>query len=142
LPGKPSAREARIAEITTLPATLVLFEAGPRIADTLALLANRLGPREAVIGRELTKLHEEVRRGDLAALAGHYAGGGEIRGEFVIVIAPAADPPVGEQDIDDMLRRALVGASVKEAVAAIAEATGQPRRQIYQRALALKSDAR
>jgi 16S rRNA (cytidine1402-2'-O)-methyltransferase len=142
LPGKPSAREDRITEIATLPATLVVFEAGPRIADTLALLAQRLGSREAVICRELTKLHEEVRRGELATLAAHYRGGGEVRGEFVIVIAPATDAPANEQDIDDMLRRALASASVKEAVASIADATGRPRRHIYQRALALKSDAR
>jgi 16S rRNA (cytidine1402-2'-O)-methyltransferase len=142
LPGKQSAREDRITEIATLPATLVLFEAGSRIADTLTLLAQRLGSREAVICRELTKLHEEVRRGDLAALADHYGGGGEVRGEFVIVIAPATDVPADEQDIDDMLRRALASASVKEAVAAIADATGRPRRHIYQRALAIKSDAR
>src|SRR5262245_10984981 len=142
LPHKAAARDARIGEIATLPATIVLFEAGPRMADTLALLAQRLGAREAVICRELTKLHEEIRRDDLATLAAHYAEGGEIRGEFVIVIAPARVAKPADEEIDDLLRDALARNSVKEAVAEVAQATGWPRRQVYQRALALKPDAR
>jgi 16S rRNA (cytidine1402-2'-O)-methyltransferase len=140
LPAKSSARDARIGEIASLPATIVLFEAGQRLTDTLALLAERLGGREAVICRELTKLHEEVRRGDLATLAAHYAQDAEIRGEFVIVIAPARAAIPAADQIDDLLREALARGSVKEAVAEVAEATGLPRRQVYQRALALKSD--
>ena len=69
LPPKQTARRARIAELGRIPATLVLFETGPRIAATLADLAAGLGPREAALCRELTKLHEEVRRGDLETLA-------------------------------------------------------------------------
>src|SRR6185295_10335048 len=88
LPAKETARRARIAELARIPATLVLFESGPRLADTLADLAAGLGNREAAIARELTKLHEEVRRGDLGSLAADYEGGAETRGEMVIVIAP------------------------------------------------------
>src|SRR5208282_1342184 len=69
LPPKQAARRARIAELAGIPATLVLFEAGPRIAATLADLAARLGGREAALCRELTKIHEEIRRGDLEMLA-------------------------------------------------------------------------
>ncbi|PWT87235.1 MAG: 16S rRNA (cytidine(1402)-2'-O)-methyltransferase [Proteobacteria bacterium] len=141
LPTKPSARDERIAEFAVLPASVVLFEAGSRVAETLALLMERLGAREAVVCRELTKLHEDVRRGDLAELTAHWQAGGETRGEFVVVIAPAVDTPAGEAEVDAMLRRALAGASVKEAVAAVAAATGQPRRNVYRRALALKGDA-
>jgi 16S rRNA (cytidine1402-2'-O)-methyltransferase len=141
LPSKPSARDKRIAEFATLPATVVLFEAGSRIADTLGLLAQRLGRRDVAICRELTKLHEDVRRGDLSDLAEHWASDGEVRGEFVIVIAPAEEAAPLDEEVDGMLRRALAGASVKEAVAAVAAATGQSRRHIYQRALALKNDA-
>src|SRR5262249_10586912 len=65
LPAKQAARQKRIAELAGIPATLVLFESGARLAATLADLAGGLGPREAAICRELTKLHEEVRRGDL-----------------------------------------------------------------------------
>jgi 16S rRNA (cytidine1402-2'-O)-methyltransferase len=137
LPAKEGQRRARIAELKRTPATLVLFESGPRIGATLADLAAELGAREAAICRELTKLHEEVRRGDLLTLARHYAGEAETRGEFVIVIAPP-DPDSHEAtDIDALLRAALARLSVKEAVAEIAAVTGEARREVYQRALAL-----
>src|SRR5262249_28810132 len=69
LPAKETARRARIGELKRIPATLVLFETGARIAASLADLAAGFGPREAVVCRELTKLHEEVRRGNLTTLA-------------------------------------------------------------------------
>ena len=108
LPAKDAARRTRIAEFARVPGTLVLFESGPRLAATLADLAAGLGPREAAICRELTKLHEEVRRGTLAALADAYASGAETRGEIVIVVAPPAEtaqPTAAE--IDDLLHAAL-----------------------------------
>jgi 16S rRNA (cytidine1402-2'-O)-methyltransferase len=137
LPAKEGARRTRIAELKRIPATLVLFESGPRIAAALADLAAGLGTREAAVCRELTKLHEEVRRGDLAALARDYAEGAETRGEFVIVVAPPQAVAGEPADIDAMLRQALQRLSVKAAVAEIADVTGAPRREIYQRALAL-----
>src|SRR5215213_9188917 len=112
LPAKEAARRTRIGELVRIPATLVLFESGPRLAVTLADLAAGLGGRAAAVTRELTKLHEEVRRGDLVSLAADYAAGAETRGEIVIVIAPPA-------------------------VAEVAAATGEPRRAIYSRALEL-----
>src|SRR3954452_15059282 len=77
LPAKEAARRTRIAELARIPATLVLFESGPRLAETLSDLAAGLGGREAAVARELTKLHEEVRRGDLGSLATDYASGAE-----------------------------------------------------------------
>ena len=141
LPPKPGARQARIAELIRIPATLVLYESGPRIAATLADLAAGLGGRAAAIGRELTKLHEEVRRGTLETLARDYAAGAETRGEFVIVVAPpAADAPADAAEIDALLRAALSRASVKDAVAEVAAATGEPRRAVYSRALELAKE--
>ena len=139
LPPKDGARRTRIAELDRIPATLILYESGPRIARTLNALAEGLGARQAAVCRELTKLHEEIRRGELAALAQIYDGGAEIRGEFTIVIAPpAADAgQPGADEVDALLRRALQHASVKDAVSDVAAATGRPRREIYQRALAL-----
>src|ERR1700728_4702456 len=98
LPPKSAARRARIAELARIPSTVVLFETGPRVAAALADLAAGLGRREAALCRELTKLHEEVRHGDLAALS----QGGEAeqpRGEIVLVIAPpqAAEQPSAEE---------------------------------------------
>src|SRR5262249_61068112 len=75
-------------ELKRIPATLVLFETGPRVAAALADLAAELGPRQAAICRELTKLYEEVRRGDLGTLARAAAQADEPRGEIVVVVAP------------------------------------------------------
>ena len=140
LPPKQAARRARIGELARIPATVVLFETGPRLAATLADLAAGFGDREAALCRELTKLHEEVRRGDLAALA-QQIGASEIRGEMVIVIAP---PPASERpqagDADVLLRQALARVSLKDAVGEVASATGLPRRELYQRALALTKE--
>jgi 16S rRNA (cytidine1402-2'-O)-methyltransferase len=141
LPPKGGQRRARIAEIAHIPATLVLFETGPRLAASLADLAAELGPREAAICRELTKLHEEVRRGTLATLAADYAAMAEPRGEIVIVIgAPAAAEKPSAAQIDALIRNALARLSVKDAVSEIAAATGLPRREVYQRALELSGD--
>jgi 16S rRNA (cytidine1402-2'-O)-methyltransferase len=141
LPPKQAARRARAAELARIPATLVLFEAGPRLAATLSDLAAGLGPREAALCRELTKLHEEIRRGDLATLAQTCADG-ELRGEFVVVIAPPQAPAtVSAKDTDMLLRQALARVSLKDAVGEVADVTGLPRRELYQRALALAKSA-
>jgi 16S rRNA (cytidine1402-2'-O)-methyltransferase len=141
LPAKSGQRQARIAELGRIPASLVLFETGPRLAASLADLATGLGPRQAAVCRELTKLHEEVRRGDLPALAGHYARAAEPRGEIAIVIAPALATAPEADDVDAMLSQALARLSVSDAVAEVAAMTGQPRRGVYQRALALAKQA-
>jgi 16S rRNA (cytidine1402-2'-O)-methyltransferase len=137
LPPKQAGRRNRIAELAGIPATLVLFESGPRLPATLADLAAGLGPRAAAICRELTKLHEEIRRADLASLARHYESGAETRGEIVIVVAPPAGDGAAADEVDALLRNALTRVSVKDAVGEVALATGRPRREVYQRALTL-----
>ena len=137
LPPKQGARQKRIAELASIPATLVLFESGPRLGASLADLAAGLGARAASVCRELTKLHEEIRRGSLQSLAHDYADGGETRGEIVIVIAPPADIETADTDVDELLRNALSRVSVKDAVGEVALATGRARRDVYQRALDL-----
>jgi len=138
LPSREPARRARIDELASIPATLVFFETGPRIAAMLNDVAAGLGRRLAAVCRELTKLHEEIRRGDVTALADAYRNGAETRGEFVVVIGPPAkSEPVEAADIDGMLNHTLTTASLKDAVEAVAAATGQKRRVVYQRALAL-----
>jgi 16S rRNA (cytidine1402-2'-O)-methyltransferase len=142
LPVKQGQRRARIAMLARMPATLMLFETGPRIAAALVDLAAGLGAREAAVCRELTKLHEEVRRGDLDTLARDYAAADPPRGEIVVVIAPpeAGEDTANASDIDTLLRQALGRLSVKEAVGEIAAVTGRARREIYQRALALAQE--
>jgi 16S rRNA (cytidine1402-2'-O)-methyltransferase len=140
LPPKQAARRGRIAELARVQATLVLFETGPRVATALADLADGLGHREAALCRELTKLHEEIRRGDLGSLAQGCAAG-EVRGEIVLIIAPptATERPSAD-DADALLRRALSRVSLKDAVGEVAVATGLPRRELYQRALVLAKE--
>ena len=94
--------------------------------------------RRAAVCRELTKIHETFDRGTLAELAARYADR-EVKGEIVLVVGPpeAAAPPADE-DVDAALRDALKTTSVKEAAQAVAAATGLSRRDLYQRALALK----
>src|SRR4029078_8044649 len=132
LPPKQGARQKRITALANIPATLVLFESGSRIAATLADLAAILGPRTAAICRELTKLHEEVRYENLDALARLYANGAETRGEIVVLVSPPTEDQRPD-DIDALLKRALSRVSVKDAVGEVAVATGRPRREIYQR---------
>lgn len=141
LPAKQAARQKRVAELANIPSTLILFESGPRLAAMLADLATAFGTRAAAICRELTKLHEEVRRGNLEILARDYAAGAESRGEFVIVVAPPADDDAISDNVDELLRQALKRVSVKDAVGEVALATGRPRREVYQRALILSKDA-
>ena len=139
LPARQAARQKRIAALAAVPATLVLFESGQRLTATLADLAQELGPRPAAICRELTKLHEEVRRGNLVTLVRDYSAGAETRGEIVIVVAPPAEPAEAV-DVDALLRRALARVSLKDAVGEVALLSGRPRREVYQRALALAKD--
>ena len=142
LPPKDGQRRTRIAELSRIPATLIFYEGGSRVGRTLGALAEGLGARQAAVCRELTKLHEEIRRSDLPALAQAYDGGAEIRGEFTIVVAPpSADAGQPDADaVDALLRRALRHATVKDAASDVAAATGRPRREIYQRALTLSEE--
>ena len=143
LPSKQTARRARLAELARIDATLVLFESGNRVQDTLADLAEIMGTREAAICRELTKLHEEISRASIAELAAA-ADRLETRGEFVLVIGPPAAGArvMAEHELDDVLRSSLERDSVKDAVAHAVEVSGRPRREVYARALELAKESR
>lgn len=142
LPPKAGARRGRIAELARIDATLVLFEGGSRIAGTLADLAATMGDRDGAVCRELTKLHEDIRRAPLEALAKD-AARLETRGEFVIVI----EPPRGDaqrlsaDEVDDILKAAMKTQSVKDAVAQAVELSGRGKRELYARALELAKQA-
>jgi 16S rRNA (cytidine1402-2'-O)-methyltransferase len=139
LPPKQAARQKRISELANVPATLVFFESGPRLASMLTDLAGIFGPRAGAVCRELTKLHEDVKCEPLDVLARLYTAGAETRGEIVVLVAPPVETR-GAADIDALLRQALSRVSVKDAVGEVAIATGRPRREVYQRALALTKD--
>lgn len=137
LPAKSVARKKAVAALAVVPATLVFYETGPRLAASLADLAETLGPRPAAVARELTKLFEETKRGTLAALAAEYRDAPPPRGEIAIVVGPPADEAAGGADVDALLERALAAMSVRDAAAAVAEASGRPKKEVYRRALQL-----
>jgi 16S rRNA (cytidine1402-2'-O)-methyltransferase len=143
LPPKQGARRARLTELSRIDATLVMFESGNRVQDTLLDLADVMGARDAAICRELTKMHEEVRRAKVSELAAS-ADVLETRGEFVLVIGPpaAGAQAMAEDELDNLLRSSLQRDSVKDAVAHAVELSGRPRRQIYARALELAKEAK
>jgi len=141
LPHKSGPRRARLAELASVPGTLVFFESPRRIAETLTDAAAVLGPRPAAIARELTKLYETVRRDRLDALAAALAGEEPPKGEIVLLVAPpeAGAAERAEVDLDARITEALSTYSLKDAASVVAAATGQPRRQVYARALQLSA---
>lgn len=140
LPRQQTARRQILASWSRLDATIIFYESPPRLAAALADMAEIFGARPVAVARELTKLHEEVRRGSLPDLAEHYRCEGPPRGEVVIVVGPPEPAPQpGEDEIDDRLRQALAEGGVREAAAKVAAETGLPRRMLYRRALAVRN---
>lgn len=138
LPPKQGARRAAISEVADADATLIFYETGPRLAESLADMAEVLGSRPAVVARELTKLFEEARRAPLGELAAHYAGAGAPKGEIVVIVGPPeAKGEVSDAALDAFLLRAL-SRGVKEAASEAARDLGVPRKRAYARALELK----
>ena len=135
LPAKTKARSDAIAEIADVRASLVLYESGPRVGDTLSALAERLGDRDAAVAREITKLHEECVIGTLGELAERYADAAP-KGEIVVVVSPPLEPEaVSDEVVDRLLDEALARLSPSRAAAEVAEQLGIPRRRAYARAL-------
>ena len=144
LPVKSAARKRALQEWKSVRVTLLFYETAPRLAASLADMEAVLGDRPASVSRELTKFYEEVKRGTLAGLAAFYREAGAPRGEVVVAIGPPEEsaPDDGGPDLDRALQTALAGASLRQAVADVAAATGLPRRLVYARALHLKGERR
>lgn len=135
-PSKAGARRAFLAEFVEVPASLVFYESGPRLGESLADMAAILGDRPAAVAREITKLFEECVRGSLSELAARYQT--PPKGEIVVLVAPPIAPVLDAGALDARLRALLAGHSVKEAAAIAAAELGVPKRAAYARALALK----
>lgn len=131
-------REAALRSVFASVDTVVAFESPRRLAASLAVLASVDAKRPVAVCRELTKVHEEVVRGDAASLAARYAAS-EPRGEIVVVVGGA---PAGEGDVGDALdaleRLVAAGARARPAAAVVAELTGVPANRLYR---ALKTPA-
>ncbi len=141
LPSKAKARDAAIAELAPVHASLIFYESGPRLGKTLSALSEQLGSREAAVSRELTKAFEETVTGTLSELAERYA---DIvpKGEIVITVGPPnSDTAVDDADIDAALAEALTRLPPGKAASEVASELGLKRSDLYQRALALKDEA-
>ncbi len=139
LPSKAKARADALAELGAVKATLVFYESGPRLAATLAAIADVYGTREVAVARELTKKFEEVVTGRAAELAARYTEH-EPKGEIVLIVGPPSDEVAVEAgDVDAALREALETMPAAKAAGAIAKRFGLERSDVYARATELKS---
>jgi 16S rRNA (cytidine1402-2'-O)-methyltransferase len=135
LPTKAKARIDAIAEIRAIRASLVLYESGARLRDTLEALGQQLGSRGTAVIREISKLHEECVTGTLQELAGRYADAPP-KGEIVIVVGPPGEAAeASDEDLDAALDEALSRLSPSRAAAEVAEKLSVPRKRAYARAL-------
>jgi len=137
LPAKAKARADAISEIATIRASLVLYESGPRLPESLSALHEGLGAREAAVIREISKLHEETVTGSLDELAGRYRDHAP-KGEIVIVVGPPPEAqPASDEDLDEALHKAMGTLSPSRAAAEVAARLGIPKKRAYARALEL-----
>ncbi|WP_296615182.1 16S rRNA (cytidine(1402)-2'-O)-methyltransferase [Sphingomonas sp.] len=138
LPAKAGAKAEAIDEVAAIRATLVLYESGPRLAATLALLAEKLGDREAAVTREITKKFEEAVTGTLSTLATRYADAPP-KGEIVVVVAPPGEAaPASMEDVDSALAEALTRLPASKAASEVAKRLNLDRRELYARAMEMK----
>ncbi len=140
LSSKSGERKSALAELKPLQATLVFFESAQRLADSLGDMEKVLGLRTACVARELTKMHEEVRRGTLAELAAHYAKADTPKGEVTLLVGPPHKPELDYGKIDAALDAALPFMPLKAAADMIASLLDMPRKEIYARGLEKKND--
>lgn len=139
LPARQAARRARLEQLATVPASLVLFESPGRLAEALGDIAATLGAREVIVARELTKHFEEIRRGSAEELAREIGADG-VKGEIVIVIAPPPPRETSDDDIITALRSEMERSSLRDAARIVADDLGAARSRVYQIGLKLKGE--
>ena len=138
LPPKQAARRARLGELKSVPGSLIFFEAPQRVGESLADMADVLGARDAVMARELTKLHEELARGPLADLAADVKTRDDLKGEVVLVVGPATAVEATDATITARLDVALQSMSLKDAAKAVSDALGVAKSRVYDLGLKTK----
>ncbi|RYY38876.1 MAG: 16S rRNA (cytidine(1402)-2'-O)-methyltransferase [Sphingomonadales bacterium] len=139
LPAKDKARGDVLASLAGIESTLVFYETAPRLTKSLAAIEVAMPYREVAVARELTKLHEECRRGLPAGLIAWYEAHPP-KGEIVLLVGPPEDHGHEEVDADAMLREALAELKPSQAAAQVAKATGMDRRELYARAMELQRE--
>lgn len=138
LPSREGQRRTRLAEVASVPATVILFEAPNRLAAALADIADVMGAgRPVAVARELTKRFEELRRATAAEVAA-WAAAEPPRGEIVILVGPAPPREATDADIEAALAPLLAEMPLKEAARTVAASLDVPRTRAYEIGLALK----
>lgn len=130
-----------LAELADMSASLIVFETGPRLDETLTAISEVMGDCEIAVARELTKLHEEVLRGCVSEVRAVLAARSQIKGEITLVIAPRTKAPAAvAEEVDAALSAALETLPAGRAAAEVARRFHLPRNEVYRRALALKQE--
>lgn len=141
LSNKGVARAKELTELATIPASLIFYEASPRLIGTLNQMIEILGPRQAVVAREITKFYEEILRAPLPQLLDHFQRSGPPKGEIVLMVGPPSlSVHFSESDLTRLLKLSLAEMSLKDAVDQVLAATGVARKLIYRLALDLQND--
>ncbi|MGE4314447.1 MAG: 16S rRNA (cytidine(1402)-2'-O)-methyltransferase [Pseudobdellovibrionaceae bacterium] len=138
IPHKDGARRQLFETYRATPSTLIFYETATRMEKSLAAISATLGERQCVIARELTKKFEEVLRGTPAELTSKITGHATFKGEMVLLVAGAEEVTAHKEDVEALLRSALLKMSLKDAAAEVASVTGRKRKEVYALALTLK----
>ncbi len=141
LPARSGPRKALLEKWSDRPGTLICYETGPRIEDSLKDIKKVLGDRPAAMAREITKLYEEVRRGRISTILQSIEEGGQPKGEIVLIIGENKTEELAVETIEGQLKQALKTLSVRDAAEMVAGATGKPKKAIYMLALKLSGKA-
>ena len=137
LPVKEKARADMLAELSGIDATLVFYESAGRLVKALSAIDAALPGRRVGVARELTKLHEECRVDTPSALMAHYEAKPP-KGEIVLLVEPPHETKASAEDVDTLLREALLTEKPSQAAAKVAKATGTDRKALYARAMELR----
>ncbi|MCF8707974.1 16S rRNA (cytidine(1402)-2'-O)-methyltransferase [Rhizorhapis sp. SPR117] len=141
LPSKAKARGDVLTEVMAVRATLIFYESGPRLSDSLAAMALVLGDRDAAVVREISKTFEETVTGCLSELSARYTDTPP-KGEIVVIVgSPGEAPAPSEADTDAALIEAMARLPVSKAAGEVAKKLGLDRRTLYARAMLLKDGA-
>ena len=141
LPARSGPRKGVLEKYIDHPGTIICYETGPRLEESLKDIKKVLGDRPAAIARELTKMYEEVKRGKLSELIEHVGVHGAPKGEIVLVIGENKQEEIPTDTIEGQLKEALKTLSVRDAADVVSGATGKPRKAIYMLALKLSGKA-
>ena len=139
LPTKEKARRATLDKLTATDATLIFYETGPRLVKSLKAIGEVMPEREIAVARELTKIHEECRRGLSDGLMAYYDAHPP-KGEIVLLVGPPQEHAPSDADAEAMLREALQTMKTSQAAAHVSKATGLDRKSLYTRAMRIKSE--